>query len=67
MLFLIENDLLILDEFEFIELNNHMFFELVPELLDLFLFVRVVFNFVLLFEDPLNLSKLIAVFIDCTL
>ncbi len=56
MLLLFEHYLLVLDELEFIELYDHMFLKLVSELLDLLLFVGVIFDIILFFEDSLNLS-----------
>jgi hypothetical protein len=61
VLLLTKGDLLVLYEFEFVELNDHVFFELVPEFLDLFLLVRVVLDIVFFLEDPFNLRELVPV------
>ncbi len=64
MLLFIQHYLLILYEFEFIELNDHVFFELVPEFLNLLLFVRVVLDIIFFLEYPLNLTKFVPVLSD---
>lgn len=61
MLLLVEHDLLVLDELEFIELFYHVFLKLVPELLNLLLFVGVIPDIVLFLENPLYLSEFVPV------
>ena len=61
MLLLVEHDLLVLDELEFIELYDHVFLELVPKLFDLLLFVGVILDIVLFLENPLYLSEFVPV------
>jgi len=67
VLLLTKGNLLVLYEFEFVELNDHVFFELVPEFLNLFLLVRVILDVVLFLKDPLNLRELIPVLSYCRL
>ena len=64
MLLFSEDDARVLEELQIVEMNDHVVFQLLSQLLDLCLLVRVVLEFIVVFQVEIKLGHLLPVLVN---